>query len=139
MNAPVEPGRSFFDTNVVLYLFSHQAAKADRTEALMAGGGVISVQVLNETANVARRKMGMDWGEIGDVTRWLQMACVVETLTASTHDRAIALAGRLKVSFYDALIIASALMAGCSTLFTEDLHNGLVVERSLIVRDPFAG
>ena len=52
---------AFFDTNVVLYLFSADAAKADRAEALLAAGGLISVQVLNEFAAVARHKLGMTW------------------------------------------------------------------------------
>ena len=56
---------SFFDTNVLVYLASNDAAKADRAEATLAKGGAISVQVLNELANVARRKMQMSWDEIG--------------------------------------------------------------------------
>ncbi len=60
---------AFFDTNVVLYLFSGDGAKADRAEALLAGGGLISVQVLNEFAAVARRKLGMTWREVRDVKR----------------------------------------------------------------------
>jgi|SRR5271165_662677 len=56
------PG-SFFDTNVLLYVASGDRAKADRAEELIRAGGVISVQVLNEIANVARRKMGLSWSE----------------------------------------------------------------------------
>jgi predicted nucleic acid-binding protein len=54
---------SFFDTNVLAYLASADAAKADRAEATIATGGAISVQVLNELANVARRRMKMPWSE----------------------------------------------------------------------------
>jgi predicted nucleic acid-binding protein len=56
------PG-NFFDTNVLVYLASGDVAKADRAEATLAKGGSISVQVLNELANVARRKMQMSWDE----------------------------------------------------------------------------
>jgi len=54
---------SFFDTNVLVYLASGDAAKADRAEAAIAAGGSISVQILNELINVARRKMKMSWDE----------------------------------------------------------------------------
>ncbi len=47
----------FFVTDVVLYLLSADAARADRAEELIAEGGMVSVQVLNEIANVARRKL----------------------------------------------------------------------------------
>jgi len=56
------PG-SFFDTNVLLYVASGDPTKADRAEELIGAGGMISVQVLNEITNVARRKMGMSWTE----------------------------------------------------------------------------
>ncbi|MGC2203112.1 MAG: VapC toxin family PIN domain ribonuclease, partial [Stellaceae bacterium] len=56
------PG-SFFDTNVLLHVASGDAAKADRAEELFGAGGIISVQILNEIASVARRKMGMSWTE----------------------------------------------------------------------------
>jgi predicted nucleic acid-binding protein len=59
--------QSFFDTNVLLYTFSADAAKAETAEALLARGGVVGVQVLNEFTSVARRKMNMAWSEIEDV------------------------------------------------------------------------
>jgi len=59
--------RAFFDTNILLYLLSDDAAKADCAEELVATGGVISVQVLNEFAAVASRKLGMSWNEIREV------------------------------------------------------------------------
>ena len=60
---------AFLDTNVLLYLLSRDAAKADRAEALVVAGGVISVQVLNEFASVASRKLEMSWAEIREYWR----------------------------------------------------------------------
>lgn len=68
----VEP---FLDTNVLLYLLSADAAKADRAEALLAAGGVISVQVLNEFANVASRKLAMTWPEIREILAAVRTTC----------------------------------------------------------------
>jgi predicted nucleic acid-binding protein len=130
------PG-SFLDSNVILYLASGQPAKADRAEELVASGGTISVQVLNEIANVARRKMGMSWAETRD---FLSMVCgllTVEPVTLEIHDAGIHLAERYRLSVYDAMIASAALLAECDTLFSEDLQDGLLVNGRLRVVNPF--
>lgn len=127
----------FFDTNVVLYLLSADAAKADRAEELLAGGGAISVQVLNEFASVASRKLRMAWPEIAEVLAQVRAACAVEPLSVQTHERGLEVAQRYGLSLYDALIVAAALLAGCATLYSEDMHDGLVVEGTLTIRNPF--
>jgi predicted nucleic acid-binding protein len=127
----------FFDTNIVLYLLSADAVKADRAEELLAVGGVISVQVLNEFAAVASRKLGMSWPEIRDVLAQIRVVCPVEPMSADTHDRALQIAERYRLSVYDALIVAAALVAGCATLYSEDMQDGQVIERQLTIRNPF--
>lgn len=128
---------TFFDTNVLLYLLSADAAKADRAEALLAAGGCLSVQVLNEFASVARRKMRMPWSEIAETLTTIRAVCDVVPITVETHERALALAARNRLEFYDALIVAAALLAGCDTLYTEDLQAGAKIERRLAIRNPF--
>lgn len=130
---------AFLDSNVLLYLLSADAAKADRAEALLAAGGTISVQVLNEFASVASRKLGMAWGEIRDVLAVARELCAVRPLTVETHDRALELVGRHSLSLYDALIVAAALEAGCRTLWSEDLQDGKRFGARLVVRNPFGG
>lgn len=128
----------FFDTNVVLYLLSADTAKADRAETLLAEGGVVSVQVLNEVASVARRKLAMTWSDVNDILAQVRAVCRVEALTVNTHTRGIGLAERLNLSIYDAMILASALGAGCSVIYTEDLQNGQEIEGELTIRNPFS-
>ncbi len=130
---------AFFDTNVVLYLLSADDAKADRAEELLAIGGIISVQVLNEFTAVASRKLRMSWPEIREVLAQVRAVCNVEPMSVDTHDRAAQLAERYGLSIYDALIVAAALLAGCSTLYSEDMQNGQVIERQLTIRNPFQG
>ncbi len=130
---------AFFDTNVLLYLLSGDAAKADRAEALVTAGGVISVQVLNEFASVASRKLGMSWAEIREVLETLRAVCRVEPMTLETHDRGLALSERYGFAIYDSMILASALLAGCSVVFTEDLQDGQSIDGRLTVTNPFAG
>jgi len=129
----------FFDTNVLLYLLSGDDARADRAEALLAAGGVISVQVLNEFASVASRKLGMSWPEIREVLDMVRAVCRVEPILLETHDRGLALDERHGFSIYDSMILASALLAGCSVLLTEDLQDGQQIDGRLTVRHPFAG
>lgn len=129
--------RVFFDTNVLLYLLSEEPKKANRAEELLEAGGVISVQVLNEFTNVARRKLAMDWQEIGNILGTLRRLCEVVPLTLDTHDRALGLAERFRFSIYDALIVSAALIAGSETLYTEYLQDGLGLEGQLVVVNPF--
>ncbi|MBV8209176.1 MAG: PIN domain-containing protein [Burkholderiaceae bacterium] len=129
----------FFDTNVLLYLVSSDAVKADRAETLLADGGHISVQVLNEFASVGTRKAAMTWEAVADVLGVVRAACRVHPLTVETHDRACAIAQRYTLSFYDSLILASALLANCSAVYSENLQADQRIDRRLTVHNPFAG
>ena len=128
---------TFFDTNVLLYLLSALPDKADRAEELLAGGGVISVQVLNEFASVASRKLGKAWPDIRDILDVICAVCTVEPISLATHLRALEIAERHGYSIYDANIIAAALIADCKVLFSEDMHHGHVIEGQLTIRNPF--
>lgn len=129
--------KAFFDTNVVLYLLSEDAEKADRAEALLTDGGVISVQVLNEFTSVATRKLGMSWVEIREVLTQLREICAVEPISLAVHDRAITIAERYGYSIYHALILAAALISGASQLYTEEMQDGQIIDSELRISDPF--
>jgi len=116
--------RAFIDTNVIVYLLSGDRAKADRAEAVVAGGGVVSVQVLNEFVSVARRKLALGWPEVREVLRAVRANCTVAALTAEIHDRALAVAETTGIHIYDAAIVAAAGANGCTLLYTEDLTHG---------------
>jgi predicted nucleic acid-binding protein len=130
------PG-SFFDTNVLIYLASSDPAKADRAERLLGEGGAISVQVLNEIANVVRRKMRMPWTETHGFLSTLRGLLVVHPMTPETHDGGLMLAERHNLSIYDAMIAASALEANCDILWSEDMQHGMVLENRLRIVNPF--
>ena len=126
----------FFDTNVLLYLLSGDPAKAGRAEALLAEGGTISVQVLNEFASVCRRKLGLELDEVREVVETFRAVCEVVPVDLPLHEDGVAIAYRHNISVYDGLIVAAALRAGCRTLFTEDLNHGQRVD-GLVIVDPF--
>jgi predicted nucleic acid-binding protein len=131
-------GETFFDTNILLYLLSGDEAKADRAEEVIAGGGIISVQVLNEFASVATRKLGMSWAEIREILSQVRTVCPVEPITVEAHDHGLLLAERYGFPIYDAMIVASALLAKCATLYSEDMQDGQVIDGQLTIRNPFA-
>ena len=128
----------FADTNVLLYLISRDAAKAARAEKLLSTRMVISVQVLNEFANVARRKHSLDWPELTETLTGIRHFVELVPLTLDTHLRGLALAERYRSSIYDAMIAAAALQAGCGTLLSEDFQAGQVIDGRLKVVNPFA-
>lgn len=127
----------FLDTNVLVYAFTRDR-RAVRAEELLARGGTISVQVLNEFANVARRRLGMTWREIAAASGALQRLCSpILGVDLDTHDDAVRLADRYGVAIFDALIVASALSARSEILYTEDMQDGLLVDGRLRLVNPF--
>jgi len=128
----------FADTNVLLYLISRDAAKARRTEKLLAARAAISVQVLNEFSNVARRKHSLDWNELNETLAGIRHFVELQPLTLDTHLLGLALAERYGFSICDSMIAAAALQAGCDTLFSEDFQAGQVIDRRLKIVNPFA-
>ncbi len=130
------PG-SFFDTNVLVYIASGDPAKADRAETVVGGGGAISVQVLNELTNVARRKMRMSWLETHSLLSMMRGLLAVHAVTVEMHETGLALAERYNLSTFDAMIAASALHAGCDTLWSEDMQHGMELDGRLRIANPF--
>lgn len=126
------------DTNVLVYAFSTDP-RSKVAEQLMARGCTISVQGLNEFANVTHRKLGMSWSEIREAIAVIRMLCPrVLPLDADTNAEAVALAERHGLSFYDALVVAAALRAGCTTLWSEDMQHGRLIDARLHILNPFA-
>ena len=127
---------SFLDTNLLVYAQGIDA-KSERAREVVLEGGVISVQVLIEFTSVMYRKFRLNWNEIDEALQDVTNA--VETvlpIDLETHSKGIQLARENRFNFYDALIIASALEAGCTQLLTEDLQAGRRINGLTIV-NPF--
>jgi predicted nucleic acid-binding protein len=130
-------GRVFFDTNVLIYSLGKDP-RARRAEQLLSEGGVVSVQILNEFSDVARRKIRLSWDEVRQALREIQIFCSDPVpITMDTHEHALIIAERHDIRIYDALILASALRSKCTTLYTEDLQDGQVIDGRLTIRNPF--
>ena len=128
----------FFDTNILIYAVSGADARAATAQRLLAGGGHISVQVLNEFAAVARRKLKKSWTEISAALEDIRSVCEpAAPLTVSIHEAAVKIAEEHGYPIYDALILAAALDAGCDTLYSEDMRDGQKIG-PITIRNPFA-
>lgn len=136
--------RAFLDTNILVYTFDDSAPDKRETarglvrRALEDGGAIISWQVVQEFLSLASRKFARVLCA-ADRARYLQgvLAPLCEVFpTVELYGVALDVQERWQLSFYDASILAAALVADCGTVFTEDLHHGLVV-RGLSVVDPF--
>lgn len=129
---------AFLDTNILIYATQAEDPRAERAAELLRKGGVISVQVLNEFASTASRKLRRRWPEVRTGLAALCTLCPdVRPIGLGTHEAALDLAQQEGFSFYDALIVASALEAGCTTLWSEDMQDGRIVADRLVIRNPF--
>jgi predicted nucleic acid-binding protein len=125
---------AFFDSNVLVYAFSTDIRRQIALTTI-AGGGAISTQVLNEFTNVLRKKQ--DWPAIEAAVQSIRFRFPdIAPLTADTHAAALVLARDHTLAFYDALILAAAIEAGCDTLYSEDMQHGRNIGGLTIV-NPF--
>jgi predicted nucleic acid-binding protein len=133
------PGERFFDTNILIYAFTTGDRRCAPAESLLAEGGAIGVQVLNEFTNVARSKLRWDWPKVDAALEVIaELMEPARPLTTDIHTHAVKLARASAVSFYDALIIAAAAEAGCTLLFSEDMQHGRKFD-GVTIRNPFLG
>ena len=131
--------RQFLDTNVLIYATMDQGARSAVARELLSRRPIISVQVLNEFTKVAVRKLRRPWAEVEQALGFIRSLCAaISPIALGTHEAAVIIAKQTGYRFYDALIVASALEAGCSELLTEDMQNGRTIEDRLTIRNPFA-
>lgn len=135
--------KSFIDTNVLIYWVDN-SSRADVVEHLLTQQAVISVQVLNEFANVLRRMRAMSLPDVEILCATLIDTCDVVDVSVRTHQTALTLMARYNMSVYDANIVAAAVMSNCAILYTEDMQDGLNVKapasdraNALVIRNPF--
>lgn len=130
-------GLSFADTNIAVYALDVDAPKRDKALAVMQTDPLISTQVVNEFLNVLRVKRKMERADAHELTRALMQGCDVVPVTQDTIESALQIGERYQVNHWDALIVASALLADCDTLYSEDMQDGQVFEGRLTVKNPF--
>jgi len=129
----------FFDTNVLIYAVALEDPRNARAEELLASGGTISVQILNEFVSVARRKILMSWRDVKGALDAFRVLCPSPLpITMEMHEAALKIAEQHGYGIYDALVVAAALEAECAILYSEDFQDGQTIDGRLTIRNPFA-
>ncbi len=132
----------FIDTNIFIYLFDETAtAKRQCAESLVRqsledGTGCISYQVVQETMNVVVRKLGAKPDDARQLLDDVLIPLWQVNPTPSLYRRGLLIQTRYGLSFYDALIVAAALEAGCNRLYSEDMQHGQQIQQ-LTIQNPF--
>ena len=131
--------REFLDTNIIVYAFTADP-RAQTALDLLGRGCVTSVQTLNEFTNVARRKLGMTWREVHEALSAIRTVCrAILPVDLETHADALRIAERYGYAIFYALMIAAALRARCTVLYSEDMQDGMTIDRRLRIVDPYRG
>jgi predicted nucleic acid-binding protein len=130
------------DTNIAFYSLVRDGApnhaKVDRAKVVLAEADFLSVQVLNEYAFVAKRKLRRDWAEIvHDVELLRHTVGKIRSVDDAANREALRIAERYQLAFFDALLLAVALANGATVFYSEDMQHGLVIDGRLTITDPF--
>ena len=127
----------FIDTNILVYLLTRDTARIATAKSILAGGGIVSVQVLNELANVARRKSHLAMPELRGFLATIRGLVTVVPVTLAVHDLGLDICARYNYALYDSMLLAAAIQAGCDTFWTEDMQPGMRVLDTLVLQNPF--
>ncbi len=127
----------FLDSNVIIYSFGAEDYKKVTANDLLKGSPVISSQVLNEISNVLYRKLNIKISDIKTAVEFLSKICFVKIITPKTIQSALNIVEQYGFSYYDSLIISSALESKSTILYSEDMSDGQVIDKKLRVVNPF--
>ena len=131
--------RVFLDTNLLIYLYSEDEVEKSRIVARLVEENdcIISLQVVNEFANVLIKKFKVSYIGVLEAIKELTIVFTISNLSISNITNAIQIHHKYKLSYYDSLIVSSAQMEDCTYLYSEDMHNSLIIDEELEIRNPF--
>ncbi|MDR0692636.1 MAG: PIN domain-containing protein [Prevotellaceae bacterium] len=132
--------KAFIDTNVFVYLYSEDEVQKREVacDTIEKYNCITSTQVLTEFSNVCIKKLNMRAAAISKSIDEITSACVIVPVEQETIKKALELHDKYGYSYYDCLIIASALTYNCPLLLTEDLKDRHVIENRLTVHNIFS-
>jgi predicted nucleic acid-binding protein len=136
--------KEFWDSNLWIYLFTksehpEDVRKKQKLEVMLRAHPQIvsSVQVLNEVANALIRKYAYPEDEVREFLKQILLLTENQPMTSDFSFRSLELKQRYQLGWYDSLIVAVALESGCRILYSEDMQDGLVLEGTLTILNPF--
>ncbi|OHD14277.1 MAG: hypothetical protein A2086_09595 [Spirochaetes bacterium GWD1_27_9] len=127
----------FIDSNIIIYSLGKEIDKKNISNSLINENPIISVQVINEVINICLKKLKLSKDESFDIGRFLIKRCVVSSIEITSIKFAMSISKSYQLSYWDSLIIASALENDCSILYSEDMQHNQIVENKLKIVNPF--
>ena len=127
----------FVDTNVLIYALDATDPKSAIAERLIEQGPTLSVQVINEVVSVQTKKLRRPMRDALTVAAYLMQRCRVVELSVADVKLSHQLITDHNFSMWDSLIVASALNANCTVLYSEDMQHGRIVRGNLTIQNPF--
>ena len=137
--------RIFFDTNIIVYMFDksekekHEVAKDLLSKQAKKSSFYISAQVINEFVNITTRKIKnpVSFEKQKDILSFLNSIFIISPLTMHTSQTAINIKLKYKYSYWDSLILTSALENQCSIIYSEDMQDNQLIDGNLQIVNPF--
>lgn len=129
----------FFDTNILVYAHTDSDLTKQKIaqELIAANHSFVSTQILQELSNILHRKFNQPWDDITKVLSEVSQNNIMYVNIEGNILQACQLAARYRYSFYDSLVISSALSCNSKILYSEDLQNGQIVNELLTIINPF--
>ena len=127
----------FIDSNIILYLFDINETKRTIAQKLIAAKPSLNAQVLVEVGNVCKRKFSFSKTQVTLLWQDLLNDCSCSEINEYIIKDAIRLISKYDFQLFDAIIVAGALNANCSILYSEDMQHLTVVDNTLTIINPF--
>ena len=127
----------FLDSNILVYLADKDIEKKKKVVSFFFDEYIISTQVVTENVNACLRSLKFSKEKAFEHGQGLINKFKVVQLAPSTIELAFMISNKYQLSWWDSLIIASALENNCKTLYSEDMQDGLVIENTLTIVNPF--
>ncbi|OFX28304.1 MAG: hypothetical protein A2033_18855 [Bacteroidetes bacterium GWA2_31_9] len=130
-------GNSFIDSNICIYLFDSDKKKSDIAYSLFKNNPIISTQVIAESINVLIKKLKFTKQTAFDSANFIMNNTDIKLINTTTLKKAFEISLKYNFSFFDSMIIASALENNCTILYSEDMHHNQLIENKLTIINPF--
>jgi len=136
--------RCFVDSNIWLYRFILNPSDVNAIQKQQIATNItnqenlfVSTQVINEVCANLIRKASFDKLQIKNLIEDFAESCEILPVSLETLQYAVKLRDRYLFSFWDSLIVANAMLGQASILYSEDMQDGMIIENTLQVVNPF--
>jgi predicted nucleic acid-binding protein len=131
--------KAFLDTNILIYIFTvpENEKHKQAIEQINVYDRIISTQILTEFCSVSIRKLKMDSNHVKEAINDICSNNTLVVISLDTIQQGLYIQNKYHYTYYDSLVIASALENDCEFLLSEDMANGQVIEKSLTIRNIF--